>query len=79
MDKNLYDVLGVSKSASEAEVKSAYRKLARKYHPDLNKDNKAAAAEKFKEISCAYDILGDKEKVQPENNNAAGGEDETAG
>ena len=62
MDKNLYDVLGVSKSASEAEVKSAYRKLARKYHPDLNKDNKAAAAEKFKEISCAYDILGDKEK-----------------
>jgi len=62
MDKNLYDVLGVSKSASESEVKSAYRKLARKYHPDLNKDNKAAAAEKFKEISCAYDILGDKEK-----------------
>ena len=62
MDKNLYDVLGVGKSASDAEIKSAYRKLARKYHPDLNKDNKAAAAEKFKEISCAYDILGDKEK-----------------
>lgn len=62
MNKNLYDVLGVSKTASEAELKSAYRKLARKYHPDLNKDNKAAAAEKFKEISCAYDILGDKKK-----------------
>ncbi len=62
MNKNLYDVLGVSKTATDAEVKSAYRKLARKYHPDLNKDNKAAAAEKFKEISCAYDILGDKEK-----------------
>ena len=62
MDKNLYDILGVSKSASDSEIKSAYRKLARKYHPDLNKDNKEAAAEKFKQISCAYDILGDKEK-----------------
>ncbi len=62
MAKNLYDILGVNKSSSDAEIKSAYRKLARKYHPDLNQDNKAAAAEKFKEISCAYDILGDKEK-----------------
>ena len=60
MSKNLYNILGVSKSASESEIKSAYRKLARKYHPDLNKDDKTAA-EKFKEISCAYDILGDKE------------------
>lgn len=68
MSKNLYDVLGVSKSASEAEVKSAYRKLARKYHPDLNKDDKNAA-EKFKEISCAYDILGDKEKRRKYDNN----------
>ena len=63
MNKNLYHVLGVSKDAGDAEIKSAYRKLARKYHPDLNKDDKDAA-EKFKEISCAYDILGDKEKLK---------------
>ena len=50
MNKNLYQVLGVNKDASESEIKSAYRKLARKYHPDLNKDDKSAA-EKFKEIS----------------------------
>lgn len=59
--KDLYDVLGVSRSSSDAEIKSAYRKLARKYHPDLNKDDKAAA-EKFKEVSAAYEVLGDKEK-----------------
>lgn len=68
MAKNLYDVLGVSKTASEAEIKSAYRKLARKYHPDLNKDNKGAA-EKFKEVSAAYDIIGNKERRQKYDNN----------
>ena len=68
MDKDLYNVLGVSKTASESEIKSAYRKLARQYHPDLNKDNKDAA-EKFKEISCAYDILGDKEKRRNKRRN----------
>ena len=68
MNKNLYHVLGVSKSSSEAEIKSAYRKLARQYHPDLNKDNKEAA-EKFKEISCAYDVLGDKDKRKKYDNN----------
>ena len=62
MSKNLYHILGVSKDATDAEIKSAYRKLARKYHPDVNKDSKEAA-DKFKEISCAYDILGNKEKV----------------
>ena len=66
--KDLYSVLGVAKTASEAEIKSAYRKLARKYHPDLNKDNKEAA-EKFKEVSAAYDILGSKEKRQKYDNN----------
>lgn len=68
MSKNLYHVLGVSKESSEAEVKSAYRKLARKYHPDVNKDSKEAA-DKFKEISCAYDVLGDKEKRKKYDNN----------
>ena len=68
MKKDLYSILGVSQNASENEIKSAYRKLARKYHPDLNKDNKDAA-EKFKEISCAYDILGDKEKRKKYDNN----------
>ena len=67
MSKDLYSVLGVNKGATEAEIKSAYRKLARKYHPDLNKDDKAAA-EKFKEISCAYDILGDKDKRKKYDN-----------
>ncbi|MBR1604483.1 MAG: J domain-containing protein [Alphaproteobacteria bacterium] len=67
MNKDLYSVLGVSSSASENEIKSAYRRLARKYHPDLNK-NDPSAAEKFKEVSCAYDILGDKEKRQKYDN-----------
>ena len=68
MSKNLYDVLGVAKNASEAEIKSAYRKLARKYHPDLNKDDKNAA-DKFKEISNAYDIIGNAEKRKKYDNN----------
>lgn len=68
MAKDLYQVLGVSKTASEAEIKSAYRKLARKYHPDLNKDDKTAA-EKFKEVSNAYDIIGNAEKRKKYDNN----------
>lgn len=68
MAKNLYEILGVNKTASQNEIKSQYRKLARKYHPDLNKDNKEAS-EKFKEISGAYDILGDKDKRAKYDNN----------
>lgn len=59
--RDYYEVLGVSKGATDDEIKKSYRKLARKYHPDLNKDN-AEAAEKFKEIGEAYEILSDKEK-----------------
>jgi len=65
--RNLYDILGVSKTATAAEIKTQYRKLARKYHPDLNKNDKSAA-EKFKEVSAAYDILGDKDKRQKYDN-----------
>jgi molecular chaperone DnaJ len=57
----LYKTLGVSKKASEDEIKKAYRKLARKYHPDRNPGDKEAE-EKFKEISAAYDVLSDPEK-----------------
>ncbi|HEX3653428.1 MAG TPA: DnaJ C-terminal domain-containing protein [Rhizomicrobium sp.] len=56
-----YSVLGVSKTASEAEIKKAFRSLAKKYHPDT-KSGDAAAQKKFQEISAAYEILGDKEK-----------------
>jgi DnaJ-class molecular chaperone len=59
--KDLYSVLGVSKSASQDEIKKAYRKQAKQYHPDLNPGNKEAE-QKFKEISQAYDILADKDK-----------------
>ena len=61
-DTKLYDTLGVTKSASETEIKKAYRKLALKYHPDRNKDNKEECESKFKEISSAYEILSDSEK-----------------
>jgi curved DNA-binding protein len=60
MAKSLYETLEVSENASESEIKKAYRKLARKYHPDVNKES--SAEEKFKEINAAYEILSDKEK-----------------
>src|SRR5438067_1358540 len=59
--RDYYETLGVPKTASEEEIRSAFRKLARKYHPDVAKDKKAAE-EKFKEINEAYEVLGDPEK-----------------
>lgn len=58
---NFYKTLGVSEDASESDIKKAYRKLSRKYHPDLNPDDKQAE-KKFKEISEAYDVLSDKKQ-----------------
>src|SRR5216110_3064334 len=59
--RDYYETLGVSKTATEDEIRSAFRKLARKYHPDVAKDKKAAE-EKFKQINEAYDVLSDPEK-----------------
>lgn len=60
-NKNYYDILGVSKTATDAEIKSAYLKLAKKYHPDLNPGD-ATAGEKLKEVNEAYAVLSDKQK-----------------
>jgi len=60
--KNYYDILGVAKTAPEKDIKSAYRKLARKWHPDANPTNAREAEEKFKDIQEAYEVLGDSEK-----------------
>ena len=59
--RDYYEVLGVSRNADDAQIKKAYRKLAKKYHPDTNPNDKQAE-EKFKEVSEAYDVLGDEEK-----------------
>src|SRR5580765_6392912 len=61
MAKTLYETLGVAKNASADEIKKAYRKLARQYHPDKNPGD-ASAEERFKEVQNAYDILSDAEK-----------------
>ncbi len=61
MQKDLYEILGVKKNASEKEIKSAYRKLAKKYHPDTNPGDKIAE-QKFKEVTESYNILSDAEK-----------------
>src|ERR671938_1642864 len=61
MPKTLYDSLGVQKNASQDEIKKAYRKLVRQYHPDRNPGDAAAEA-RFKEVQAAYDVLSDPEK-----------------
>jgi curved DNA-binding protein len=60
MSKSLYETLEISENATPSEIKKAYRKLAKKYHPDINKDPKAE--EKFKEINAAYEVLSDENK-----------------
>ena len=60
-EKDYYRVLGVSDTATAKEIKSAYRKLSRQYHPDANEGD-AAAEERFKEVSAAYDVVGNEER-----------------
>ena len=60
--RDYYEVLGVSKTATDEEIKKAYRKLAKKYHPDANPDNKEEAEKKFKELNEAYETLSDPQK-----------------
>ena len=62
--RDYYEVLGVGKNATDEELKKAFRKLAKKYHPDANPDNKEEAEKKFKEVNEAYEILSDKQKRQ---------------
>ncbi len=80
--RDYYEVLGVNKSATDDELKKAYRKLAKKYHPDANQDNKAEAEAKFKEVNEAYENLSDPQKrrmydqfgtVDPQGFGGAGG------
>ena len=72
MNKDLYSILGVDEKASQEELKKAYRKLAKKYHPDANPGDKKAE-EHFKEVSEAYDILGSKEKREQYDQMSKGG------
>ena len=63
-DRDYYEILGVQKNASEDDIKKAYRRLAMKYHPDRNPEDKTEAERKFKEAAEAYDVLGDPQKRQ---------------
>ena len=60
--RDYYEVLGLNKNATDDEIKKAYKKLAKKYHPDLNPDDKKNAEEKMKELNAAYEVLKDKDK-----------------
>ena len=60
--RDYYEVLGVAKDADAKAIKSAYRKLAMKYHPDRNPDDRESAERRFKEVSEAYDVLNDRQK-----------------
>ncbi|MDH5185706.1 MAG: molecular chaperone DnaJ [candidate division WOR-3 bacterium] len=62
--RDYYEVLGISRNANEDQIKQAYRRLAKQYHPDMNPDNRKEAEEKFKELSEAYEVLLDKNKRQ---------------
>ena len=64
--KGYYDILGVARSATDKDIRAAYRRLARKYHPDVNPGSKEAL-EKFKEVNAAYEVLGDAEKRKKYN------------
>ena len=66
--KDYYEVLGVPRDATEAQIRKAYKKLAVRWHPDKNPDNRKAAEEKFKEISEAYSVLGDPKKKNEYDN-----------
>lgn len=76
--KDFYDILGIERSADETEIKKAYRQLAKKYHPDLNKDD-PGAADKFKEVQEAYEILSDSDKRARYDQYGHAGVDEDAG
>lgn len=78
MNKDLYEILGVSENATAEELRKAYRGLAKKNHPDTNKDN-PEAEERFKAISDAYDILGNPEKREKYDQMRRGGHDPFAG
>ena len=75
--KDFYEILGIKKGATDAEIKSAYRKLARQHHPDIDKS--AGAAEKFKEVSEAYQILSDPQKKKTYDQFGHGAFDRSSG